>query len=1057
MITLLSQQPGAFGAAHGGLEFLLDATIKGSVILVAALLVASALRATSATNRYLVWSMAICSLLAIPLLSGLMPKWRVPVLPALDADRGVPASENPPKVAAPSPVEAAIPEQRPPELTAAHEYLDMLMRHALAERSSGTMAPTDDRDEASASPMGSAGDDVRSQRPGALSAAFSPAQIPWTAWIIATWLAGAAVFGAVLAAGILRIRSLTRSALPLEDDRWAAMLRNVAREVGVERPVTLRQCRQVRTPVTWGHYRPVILLPTECRRWSASRRRVVLLHELVHIRRRDWVMQILSQIIGATYWFNPLVWVAVRRLAIERERACDDQVLGHGARPSEYAGHLLDIARTLASGGQLTMASLGMAHRTQLEGRLLAILDPKRPRRGFGRVATLTAIVGMGAGVLPLAAMSPWAEPALAAPAIQDTVMRVGDELQIRADDNFNFSWTDDDEDLAIRLRINGEVVLTDEGVESISEDGQVRITVTEDDETRRLVIRRGDDGEPAYTLTVDGEKREMTAADRRWARRIITQAVAKLREFDKDMADLKVQMDDLHEEMADLHLRLGDIGHIEIPELKLEGLMKLGQLGELGKIPAMHLDDAELKALKGHLGQLHMEMPHMEHLKALGELGRLGEMHIEMPDMEHLKASMVELEKLKTLGLLHERHVQSDDEDEDDADKLKEKVKRHLEQQGQQWRQAAPDAKAIKEQIRRQIQEQMKALQEQLERLEQDGDGFELHFDPERHHIDADALREKFQGAWRGFDGLQWKVGPGIAEWDENLGAWKMHMPKWQEWQGKLQEHLNALPNDFDMNDVVVTLPKFDADFWKQHQHELQAWQEHLRENLGELHELPHFQMPDLKGLHLELAPMLEKLHGELPKLKGLHERIDRQLQPQMKKLQERLKALDEHIKVVRGEMTGGIRDAIAAEVNADGLSRGGQRQIENAINDLAGRLGERLGFRVDDGVCALNDSAREIASRIERALEDMSAKEFDYDDAILERLEKAAKAIAERLTDLEIEIDPELLKKIESFDGDFDFQFDFGGDDDDDNDDDNDDDDDVDDDDGWGAGAVA
>ena len=689
------------------------------------------------------------------------------------------------------------------------------------------------------------------------------------------------------------------------------------------------------------------------------------------------------------------------------------------------------------------MASLGMAHRTQLEGRLLAILDPKRPRRGFGRVATLTAVVGMGAGMLPLAAMSPWAEPATPATAIQDVVKRVGDELQIHADDNFNFSWTDDD--VSIRLRINGEVVLTDDGIESISEDGQVRLTVTEDDETRRLVVRRGDNGEPTYTLTVDGEKRAMTAADRRWARRMIGQAVAKLREFDEDMADLKVEMDDLHEEMADLHLRLGrELGHIEIPaieipELRLHGLKGLGRLGELGHLKALHLDDEHFKALQDHLGELHLKMEPLMRL------------HLESPDLGHLKMNLEGLEKLKGLGALHDFHLgwNDDDGDEDDGDEevddneLKEKVRRHLEEQGQ-WRQAAPDAKALKEQIRRQIQEQMKALQDQLRRLDEDDDTGDVQVDLEKFRRDVAAMHKAMQERWREQAGQFKRTAPEALDWSGQLDSWKEHIPEMLEWQRRLWKQ-NA-------DQMGIEPPDVGADFWRQQQPKWDVWQEHLRENLGRLHELPRIEMPDVEGLHRDLAPMLERLHRELPDLENLGEHIQKRLGPQMEKLQERLKALDEHIKALRGEMKDSIRDAIAEEVDADGLSRGGARQFENAIDDLAARLAERLGFNVEDGVCTLNDSAREIASRIERALEDMSADEFDYDGAILDRLKKATKAIAGRLTDLEIEMDREVLDRIKNFDSDFDFQFKFGGD-----DDDGGGDDDNDDGDGWDDAAVA
>jgi hypothetical protein len=162
-------------------------------------------------------------------------------------------------------------------------------------------------------------------------------------------------------------------------------------------------------PMAWGLLRARVMLPADADAWPESRQRVVLLHELAHVKRRDCLTQFVAHLACAAYWFNPMVWVAARRLRAEREHACDDLVLAAGTRGSDYADHLLDIARSLRAGAWPTWSAVTMAHRSQLEGRLMAILDPalsrRSPTRGSAAIVAALAIVAVTslAGVRPVA------------------------------------------------------------------------------------------------------------------------------------------------------------------------------------------------------------------------------------------------------------------------------------------------------------------------------------------------------------------------------------------------------------------------------------------------------------------------------------------------------------------------------------------------------------------------------------------------------------------------------------------------------------------------------
>src|SRR4029077_2282913 len=122
-----------------------------------------------------------------------------------------------------------------------------------------------------------------------------------------------------------------------ENEAWNDQAANLSSTLSLRRRATLRVSNRVRSPLTWGAWHPVVLLPNAAADWSAERRRVVLLHELAHVKRLDWLTQTLAYIACSIYWFNPLAWWAARRMRVEREAACDDAVLAAGSRPADYA------------------------------------------------------------------------------------------------------------------------------------------------------------------------------------------------------------------------------------------------------------------------------------------------------------------------------------------------------------------------------------------------------------------------------------------------------------------------------------------------------------------------------------------------------------------------------------------------------------------------------------------------------------------------------------------------------------------------------------------------
>ena len=197
-----------------------------------------------------------------------------------------------------------------------------------------------------------------------------------------------------------KIGRLRRNGLRVDESEW----RQPAHLLGIDNVEVLRIPSAI-TPMAVGVLRPAILIPSDATQWTAERRRVVLLHELAHVRRRDPAVHIAARLALCLYWWNPAAWAAWWEMLKERERAADDAVLGAGSRASDYAAHLLDIARSMRDVPGIAPTAICMARKSQLEGRLLAILDNTRRRSIPGAVTAIAAMVLAIAVTIPLAAV----------------------------------------------------------------------------------------------------------------------------------------------------------------------------------------------------------------------------------------------------------------------------------------------------------------------------------------------------------------------------------------------------------------------------------------------------------------------------------------------------------------------------------------------------------------------------------------------------------------------------------------------------------------------------
>ncbi|HVR38235.1 MAG TPA: M56 family metallopeptidase, partial [Thermoanaerobaculia bacterium] len=199
---------------------------------------------------------------------------------------------------------------------------------------------------------------------------------------------------ASLATGVVRLRRLaSRGEVWLDGTRLAT---EVGCAHGIRRAVLVVIAESVAVPMTFGFRRQTILLPPAAREWDDDALRRALRHELEHVRRDDWVLQLFARVACALWWPHPLVWIAWRRFCVEAERSCDDAVVRAFA-PATYAEQLVTLARSIVH--RRRVPALAMASPTRLTERVRAILDPAQRRGPYGRVASITMVVVMAAFV----------------------------------------------------------------------------------------------------------------------------------------------------------------------------------------------------------------------------------------------------------------------------------------------------------------------------------------------------------------------------------------------------------------------------------------------------------------------------------------------------------------------------------------------------------------------------------------------------------------------------------------------------------------------------------
>ncbi|MEP6506960.1 MAG: M56 family metallopeptidase [Gemmatimonadales bacterium] len=343
--------------------FAISLLAKATVIFFVGATVGFFLRNRSASMLRTVWALTLAAAIGLPIGMFFTPAWRVAVIPA-DNISVAPISNT--------------------AQTAVEPQSSMINAQAVnrSEEQEPGGLPTVRQTSGSALP-----------------------EIP--VFLAAIWLAGIAAVLGRMALGIIGLNRVARRSSELMDAEWQRLLYKEASLAGVTDVVRLLSSGDVSTPLTFGFRSPKIILPEESAGWHEAHRAVVIRHEMAHIASADAGACLVAGLAAAIYWFHPMVWIAAARLRRAQERACDDRVLTLGVAPADYAGHLLEVARSAREMGMPGFVSVAMARPSQLEGRLLAVLNESNDRATLTSRSRAAGFAGAVGAVFLLSAFSP--------------------------------------------------------------------------------------------------------------------------------------------------------------------------------------------------------------------------------------------------------------------------------------------------------------------------------------------------------------------------------------------------------------------------------------------------------------------------------------------------------------------------------------------------------------------------------------------------------------------------------------------------------------------------
>jgi beta-lactamase regulating signal transducer with metallopeptidase domain len=217
-------------------------------------------------------------------------------------------------------------------------------------------------------------------------------------WLLLAWATGVLLLSGRMAFGWHQVKRFTRSGQAMADAGWEDRLLRIARRLGVTRPVRLLQSALIEVPTALGWLRPVILLPIGCLTGlSPEQLEAILAHELAHIRRHDYLVNLVQNVVETLLFYHPAVWWVSQQIRMEREHCCDDLAIVMCPDRIAYARALASLEERRSSSGQWALAASGQPLLERIR-RLSCQPVPSRSTGGW--LVGLLLLAGLAAGAM---------------------------------------------------------------------------------------------------------------------------------------------------------------------------------------------------------------------------------------------------------------------------------------------------------------------------------------------------------------------------------------------------------------------------------------------------------------------------------------------------------------------------------------------------------------------------------------------------------------------------------------------------------------------------------